>query len=41
MLFLNWDAITMHSWMLSMNVWNVATSKEFKYSLIDEKTLTH
>lgn len=41
MLFLNWGAITMHLGMLSMNVWNVATSKEFEYSLIDAKILTH
>lgn len=40
MLFLNWGAITMHLGMLS-NVWNVATSKEFEYSLIDAKILTH
>jgi len=41
MLFLNWGAITMHSIMLSMSVWNATTSKEFKYSLIDAKILTH
>jgi hypothetical protein len=41
MLFLNLGAITLHSWMLFMSMWNATMSKEFEYSLIDAKILTH